>query len=301
MNGKCALCSRDSELSLSHIIPKFVFSWFRESVPSPIRSTRLPNKRIQDGPKQHLLCPDCEKLSSGWEKNFSDRLFLPLHSNPTLTTPLRYGRWALKFAVSVSWRVLLYYQQLHDLSDFSDKQRELAQNALDVWRGFLLGKVPHPGQFEQHLLPVDVIESHSGLAISPFLNRYLLRSVHMDLICSDTSAMVYTKMGHLMLFGFIQEDSKRWRGTKLHVNNGLVMPRDYRLPRIIANYWNEKANEATKALASTSPRQKQKIQEAIRKNADELANSELFRAIQYDVLHSGKNAFRYPRPEEPAE
>jgi len=108
-------------------------------------------------------------------------------------------------------------------------------------------------------------------------------------------------MGHLMLFGFIQEDSKRWKGTKLHVNNGSVMPRRYCLPRNIADYWNDKANEATKALASTSPRQKQKIKQAIRQNADELANSELFRAIQYDVLHSGKNAFRYPLPEEAEE
>jgi hypothetical protein len=301
VNGKCALCNRDTELSLSHIIPKFVFSWFKESTPSPIRSNRVPNKRIQDGPKQYLLCSDCEKLFSGWERNFFEHLFLPLHSNPTLTTPLRYGHWALKFAVSVSWRVLLYYHQLHDLSHFSEKQRECAQNALDVWRGFLLGEVSHPGQFEQHLLPVDVVKSHSGPAISPFLNRYLLRSVHMDVICSNTSAMVYSKMGHLILFGFIQEDSKRWKGTKLRVNNGLVMPRDYRLPKNIAVYWNEKANEGTKALASVSPRQKQKIQEAILKNADELANSELFRAIQYDVLHSGKNAFRYPESEEAEE
>ncbi len=301
MDGKCALCNNDSELSLSHIIPKFVFSWFKEAVPSRIRNTQLPSKRIQDGPKQYLLCADCEKLFSRWEKNFFEHLFLPLHSNPTLTTPIRYGRWALKFAVSVSWRVLLYYHKLHDLSHFSEKQRESAQIAMDVWRGFLLGKVPHPGQFEQHLLPVNVIEGHSNLAISPFLNRYLLRSIHVDVICSDTSAMVYSKMAHFMLFGFIQEDSKCWKGTKLHVNKGSVMPRRYRVPRSLADYWNEKANEATKALASISPKQKQKIQEAILNNADELANSELFQAIQYDVLHSGKNAFRYPESEEAEE
>ncbi len=193
----------------------------------------------------------------------------------------------------------MYYHKLDDLLHFSEKQRETAQTALSVWRRFLLGELPHPSQFEQHFLPVDVIQSYSGSAISPFLNRYLLRSIHMSVICSNTSAIVYTKMGHLILFGFIQEDtSKRWKGTKLHVNKGLVMRGDYRLPQNIADYWNEQANEGAKALASISPRQKQIVQESIQENADELANSELFRAIKYDYYHSGKNAFKYPESED---
>jgi len=124
VNGNCALCDKDAELKFSHIIPKFVFSWFKESTPSPIRSNRVPNKRIQDGEKQYLLCSACEELFSGWEKSFCEHLFLPLHSNPSLTPPIKYGPWALKFAVSVSWRVLLYFYQLHDLSHFSEKQRD---------------------------------------------------------------------------------------------------------------------------------------------------------------------------------
>lgn len=298
MIGKCPLCNKDAELNLSHIIPKFVFNWLKESG-GPIRSVRVPNQRIQDGEKQYLLCSDCEKLFSRWERSFYEHLFLPMHSDSTLTVPIKYGTWALKFAVSVSWRVLMYYHQLDDLSHFSERQRETAQEALSVWRGFLLGELPHPGQFEQHLLPLDVIKSYSGTAISPFLNRYLLRSVHMDVICSNTSAIVYTKMGRLVLFGFIQEDSsKRWKGTKVHVKKGLIMPRDYRLPQNIADYWNEKANLGAKALASTSPRQKQIIKETILENADEFINSEIFRAMQYDVYHSGKNAFKITESED---
>ena len=299
MNGKCTFCNKDGELKFGHIIPKFVFSWFKESSPSAIRLTIEPNKRVQDGEKQYLLCSDCEELFSGWEKSFCEHLFLPLHHNPTLTTPIKYGPWALKFAVSVSWRVLMYYQKFDDLHHLSKKQIETAQTALNVWRGFLLGELPHPGQFEQHLVPVDTIQSYSGSAISPFLNRYLLRSVHMSVICSNTWAIVYTKMGHLILFGFIQEDNhKRWKGTKLHVNKGLIMPRVYHLPKYIAKYFNEQANKAAEALASVSPRQSQIIHQAMLENADELANSELFRAMQYDVLHSGENAFKVTESEE---
>lgn len=291
VKGKCALCSKENELRESHIIPKFVFTWFKDTG-GAIRSNRLPNLRIQDGEKEYLLCGDCEELFNIWEKPFCEKLFLPLHSNQPTAFPIRYGSWALRFAVSVSWRVLLYYSRLHDLSHLSENQNEAALKALAVWRGFLLGELPNPSQFEQHLVITDVIKNYSGPKISPFLNRYLLRTVHMSVICSNKSAMVYTKMGRLILIGFIQGNSEGWKGTKLHINKGLIMPRDYRLPQNIADYWNEQANEGAKALASISAKQSKKIQEYILNNADELSTSDLFRAMQYDVYHSGKDAFK---------
>jgi len=76
------------------------------------------------------------------------------------------------------------------------------------------------------------------------------------------------------------------------------MPRVYHLPKYIAKYFNEQANKAAEALASVSPRQSQIIHQAMLENADELANSELFRAMQYDVLYSGENAFKVTESEE---
>jgi hypothetical protein len=296
MNGKCALCNKDRKLKSSHIIPKFVFSWLKDSASSAIRMTFEPNKRVQDGEKQNLLCSDCEELFGKWGKKFCEQVFIPLHNDSTNVTRIRYGAWALKFAVSVSWRVLLYYYKLNDISHFSERQRDMAQRALEVWRGFLLGELQSPEQFEQHLLPIDAIDSHPGLTISPFLNRYLLRSIHMDVICSKKSAYVYTKMGHLILFGFIQEKNpKRWSGTKMHVNKGVIMPRTYCLPQTIADYLNAKADGSAKSLASTSLRQQQIIQKSIYDNVEEFIDSEIFRAMQYDVYHSGEKAFKLPK------
>jgi len=299
VRGNCALCTNDTELQLSHIIPKFVFSWFKESAPSAIRSIAEPNKRVQDGLKQDLLCTDCEQLFGGWEKIFSECIFSPLHEGKAPKTPIRYGPWALKFAVSVSWRVLTYFCRIGDLSHYSEIQRDMAQTALSVWRSFLLDELSNPAEFEQHLLPVDAIGSYSGLEISAFLNRYLLRSIHMDVICSNKSAYVYTKMGHILLFGLIQEKNpKRWKGTKIHVNNGAIMPRTYRLPQSMADYLNEKADESAKSLASTSPRQQRIIQKSILDNAEKFADSEIFRATQFDVYHSGKKAFAITDPDQ---
>jgi len=65
----------------------------------------------------------------------------------------------------------------------------------------------------------------------------------------------------------------------------------FRLPIYIANYFNDQANISAKSLASMSSRQQRVIQESILKNVDEFQKSEIFRAIQYDVYHSGKDAF----------
>jgi len=47
-----------------------------------------------------------------------------------------------------------------------------------------------------------------------------------------------------------------------------------------------------KALDSLSPKQEQKVAKFIEQNLDEFAESEIARAMTYDVHHSGKAAFK---------
>lgn len=292
MTGKCALCGEEARLQESHIIPKFVIRYLKTSAPSAIRSNRAPNRRIQDGEKLHLLCRDCEQLFSGWEKTFAENLFVPLHNPSPVIKPLPYRQWALKFAVSVSWRVLLV-NMMRGLKHFTEQQQASANQALEVWRSFLLGKVKNPGRFEQHLLPLDVIESHTTPDISPFLNRYLLRVVQADVPTYSTSAITFTKLCRVLLVGFIDvDDPLAWRGTKLHVNRGEIRPRHYMIPGEIGQYMNEKADQTKNFLSSLSPEQDRKVDQSIQENLDALANSEIFRAMSYDVTHSGKSAFK---------
>src|SRR5258708_13965527 len=102
MRAKCALCFEERELQLSHIVPKFVFGYVKRSAPSALRSHRTPNLRIQDGEKEYLLCWECEQIFGGWEKTFSEQLFIPLHDPLPVTTTIPYRHWALKFAFSSS-------------------------------------------------------------------------------------------------------------------------------------------------------------------------------------------------------
>jgi hypothetical protein len=274
-------------------MPKFVWRWLRNPVPGGMRTNRVPNQRIQDGLKAYLLCGDCEQRLSEWEKLFSERLFLPLHNPEPVTKSIEYGDWALKFAVSVSWRVFTFFLNEKGANHFTPLQHKLTTEALETWRKFMLGEISTPGQFEQHLLPVDVIASYQGSQISPYLNRYLLRNIHIDLISTQNSAYVYTKMCRLILFGRIQEKYPgQWKGMKLNLRHGSIHPRDYHLPSGIADYMNRKADEVKLILDSLSPRQQEIVDASFQRNVDSIANSEIFRAMQYDFAYSGAKAFK---------
>jgi len=298
MKALCALCSEERELQLSHIVPKFVVDHLKRSGPGGMRSYRTPNLRIQDGEKTRLLCRECEQLLSGWEKKFAENLFVPLHNPEPVTTPIKYQEWALKFAASVSWRVLHYYVT-SGLSNFPEQEVELAKRALEVWKDFLMARKQNPAQFQQHLLPLDVIEEHSADHVSPFLNRYLLRAIHTDVITSESRTLVYVKLCRILIFGFVREDDPaQWKGTKLHVRKGIVEPTDYRIPAELMRYMNDKADAVKHALNSLSPKQDEIVSKSIKENLDKIANSETFRAMSYDLKHSGKAAFKPTKTHE---
>lgn len=53
----CALCHQNSELELSHIIPKFAIRYLKETSIGQLRSTDNPNSTIQDGEKHPHKSP----------------------------------------------------------------------------------------------------------------------------------------------------------------------------------------------------------------------------------------------------
>ena len=105
MSETCKLCGEESELLISHIIPKFVFRWMRETGGKYFRAPINPNVRKQDGFKQKLLCKKCEANLSISEKWFSENVFKPYletHNNVVKYTPDMS-----RFIISVLCRILL--------------------------------------------------------------------------------------------------------------------------------------------------------------------------------------------------
>lgn len=139
----CSLCGETRVLELSHVIPAFAFRWQKESSGSGyVRNSQEPNLRSQDGLKLHLLCEECEQRFSDWEREFANRIFYPYLERSGEVLP--YGDWMLRFATSVSWRVLTYALDAEEIQSWPDKLLSKAKAAKASWRAYLLGRASKP-------------------------------------------------------------------------------------------------------------------------------------------------------------
>jgi hypothetical protein len=288
----CRLCRKETALRESHIIPKFAFRWIKEtSATGNLRFSQTPNKRVQDGEKPKLLCHRCEEFFSGFETEFSSKVFYPYHKDNTIH--LNYSIYLIKFSTSLSWRVLTFFSERGLLNNFSQQEREIASRVCEHWRLFLLGDVPNLSDFEQHLLPVSYISKVEGGDIALGMNYYLMRTTDMDCLHSSAGGLVMTKLPGFIFLGFMSKPSRKyWQGTKINLKGGKIEPREYKIPRGFGRYLNSKAENLHKAISKLSPQQRGKIVKAYsRQSPDVLANSKTFEAISHDIELSGNSMF----------
>src|ERR1035437_4486865 len=102
--GRCLLCQNQRALRKSHLIPKYIFKWLKDTGSGHLRSCENLNLRIQDGPKHHLLCQDCKDLFSGFETYFAKQIFYPIVNEGA--TIFCYNEKLQKFVISVLWRLI---------------------------------------------------------------------------------------------------------------------------------------------------------------------------------------------------
>jgi hypothetical protein len=297
--GICRLCELHRDLEESHILPKFVIRWQNDTAVGPLREAERPNIRIQDGTKLPFLCSECEDLFASWETPFAAKIFAPLH-RPVIPSNANYGSWCLKFAVSVSWRVLRYWSEDPRFSGLSDDKKTLVERALTCWREFLLDRKEHPSEFEQHVLPLSSVEQTIP-GLSARFNRYVMRAVDHVFAHSSQIMYVYSKLGRLVLFGMLPADGHvpGWRNTKLHVKRGTLQFRDtlVEVPEEIFHFMSDRADWAARALASMSPRQKVKVEAAQARALRDSPDGEFFQALLRDYELFGDQALAPPEDE----
>jgi hypothetical protein len=152
VEGPYHLCGRFGPLRYSHIIPDWAYR-------DEIRGNGGQFVDLQElRPRgeaftKPLLGEECEEMFSRWESQAKQA---GKRSKPGSN----YGPWLLKFATSISWRVLKYYQMQpeEELSEFTRwiLQQPFVPGALACWKEFLL----HDRQnglwplHRQHLFPV---------------------------------------------------------------------------------------------------------------------------------------------------
>lgn len=290
----CRLCAHPAALQESHIVPAFVFRWMKDtSATGFLRFGKEPNQRVQDGEKRPWLCANCEQLLSGWETRFAAEVFHPLNSDGGRR--LRYGEWMLRFCVSLSWRVLLLFQEESGLANLTENQRDAVRIALSTWSDFMQGRQPHPGQFEQHFIPLDAVTGFSGKGMPSNIDRYALRVVDIDIAAAKHGAFVYCKIGKFIVIGFVDMDyPKQWVGTKIHVRDGFVGEGDFTLPQPFGDFLFARSNRSSEREDAISEKQQEKIVASMQGNMERTAKSGSFAALDADVRLFGDAAFKKP-------
>jgi hypothetical protein len=118
-----------------------------------LRNTQEPNHRIQDVPKERLLCRSCEERFSRSEDVFSRDIFTPAMDGEELTDVV-ITRQHRDFCASLAWRALvmtLRWRGGDDVADYDDDDWAAMQHREEQLRAFLLDNGPHPADLEHHL------------------------------------------------------------------------------------------------------------------------------------------------------
>jgi hypothetical protein len=107
--GTCALCDQENvSLKESHIIPKFVYQWIKDTSSTPyLRSSDNVNLREQDGSKEYLLCGKCEGDLSVMETEFAKNVFKKIANYRIQATEIIVTESMRVCVLSIFWRTLL--------------------------------------------------------------------------------------------------------------------------------------------------------------------------------------------------
>lgn len=290
----CRLCRQSAPLRASHIVPAFVFKWLRRRAFGHIRRAGNPNVRIQDGAKLPLLCEACEQRFSKWENEFAARIFPEAHRELDTAIDASYDEWAKKFAVSISWRILLY-EKMNGYVAPSPEREARVLRADRVWAEYLLEQRPDVSALRQHLIFMSALKGASGgpLSVSPFMNRYLTGVVDMDIVTGDHEGVyTYAKLGRILLFGEIEPMQRdHWENTVIR-RRGRFSPkgRPYAMPEPFARYLVDRAQAAGAALSAMSEKQKDKV-DAEQKKRKKAGEEYLSEGMIHDALMFGAAAF----------
>ena len=135
----CKLCGENKELKESHIIPKFIYDWVKSTSPtSYFRSSDNVDKREQDGPKQKLLCGDCELKFSKWEEALSKELFKKIANYQKPKTEFTISNDSLLAILSIFWRKLVTLDFTRN-NDWTEEDKVVIKNLAQTLKNEILG------------------------------------------------------------------------------------------------------------------------------------------------------------------
>ena len=247
----CKLCEQKKTLKESHIIPKFVFRWMKQTGGNYIRKADNVNKRVEDGVKQYFLCGDCEGLFSKLEDKFARDIFYP-YSNNNVTT-FNYDEDLLKFSISVLFRILLVN---HNASgSFDNIHWKDLLSAENEWKDFLYkdGELVNFNKIHIYFASDEII--NNSIPAERFLN-FFLRGVDGTIVSNNKSCIVYAKMARIILIGEIKEfDSTEMKNTLIKIYGGEFFTHQMKLNTLFKEFFIDRVQQINMLFDKVSDKQ----------------------------------------------
>jgi hypothetical protein len=289
--AECRLCQTYGQLRLSHIIPKFVFPLQKSWSVTALRSYRNPNVPIQDFPKMYFLCGRCEQRLSVWETAFKREIYEPYHAGSL--NSVQYRPWLLKFATSLSWRVL---KAVSETVDATPEIKRAASPAEKTWSDFLLDKKVHPGPFCQYLFFLDSLAKTPDTSV-PINFASAIHRVVAAGIWPGTwrdprhgSLFTYSMLCSIAIVGLISlgdETSQAW-GEHLHVCGGVMNTNGRIPPREVVDMIKAQAIRHLNLSRQRSERQEHLDDTALVTDEEKTLQSGYLHAMALDVARVTK-------------
>ena len=284
----CALCGRSDDLQASHIIPKFVGKWLKDTSATGSLAQTDGNdvEHAQDLPTYHMLCSDCEQRFSSLEKSFADKVFYPFHKSGD--SRLEYGSWLERFAISLGWRVLKagYEAFKSERPEFSPHM-ELAEAS---WREFLLGDKQTVRPYESHLFFLGSAEA--GVGIPKKFNWYSRRAIDYTIAANDTRMFTYAKLADMVFVTSIRPNVlKGWTGTRIDESGVIASPHiinDGDFGEFLLN----RAEVAFPYPLRPSPLRERRLQKAFQKDRTKALESDSIQISTEEMVLSYKRRMR---------
>lgn len=290
----CRLCKQPKVLRQSHIIPSFVIKWIkRTSATGHLRSLENTNKRIQDGVKLPLLCDECESLFSGFEKTFSEKIFIPyvndeLDINSVAQGKIKYfeyEEWLLKFTLSVQWRGLVSSEYFGESNfpEFSNERNEFEESV----RRYLLNEQTSSGNNQSYIVFLQNLAAGYGYLpsnISPIVNHYLLRSFDYTSLLNKKEFALYFKLGPIAFFtSIIPMQRKKVADIRIQKRGKIKTAQHFDNRELAEFVFITRPNEVFERY-DLSNIQSTKIINEIRNNPDRFEMSRTKGAIEGDIF-----------------
>lgn len=274
----CALCKKETELMLSHIIPKFSYKYLKDTAAGKLRSTERPNITIQDGEKCYLLCRNCEALFSTYEKKFAEKIFFPYKNNEY--SAFGYDKWLYFFMTTVSWRIL--YIDLIDFVSNCIMGIDALQCLIEkeqIMRKYLLGNSTALGNIEHHIFFFEDVERWP----KEWADKHPHTSIHRS-ICGYSAANEQTKtyytftnmLGVLLITFYSKGPEEQSMRTQINEGAGFIEAKNQHLKSVIIQELDHITTLSEHSYHQLSDLQKEKINERILRASDSISNYPIF-------------------------